>query len=95
MSGTVDWGKNWLNVFSAQKTQLVSFDCSINSGAIDLKVDGSFFEEKPLFKMLGFSFFFELDWSSYIVSIAKTASNEIGTLIRFMKFLSPEVALYL
>ena len=45
--------------------------------------------------MLGFSFFFELDWSSYIVSIAKTASNEIGTLIRFKKLLSPEVALYL
>ena len=60
-----------------------------------MKVDGSFFEEKPLFKMLGFSFSFELDWGSYIVSIAKTASNEIGTLIGFKKFLSPEVALYL
>ena len=32
---------------------------------------------------------------SYIISIAKTASKKIGTLIRSMNFLSPEVALYL
>ena len=32
---------------------------------------------------------------SYIVSIAKTASKKIGALIRSVKFLSPEVALYL
>ena len=32
---------------------------------------------------------------SYIISIAKTSSKKIGALIRFMKFLSPEVALYL
>ena len=38
---------------------------------------------------------FKLDWGSYIISIAKTASKKIGALIRFMKFLSPEVALYL
>ena len=37
----------------------------------------------------------KLNWGSYIVSIAKTASKKIGALIRSMKFLSPEVALYL
>ena len=31
----------------------------------------------------------------YVISIAKTASNEIGTLICSMRFLSPEVAVYL
>ena len=31
---------------------------------------------------------------SYIIPVAKTASKKIGALIRFMKFLSPEVALY-
>ena len=36
-----------------------------------------------------------MDWGSYIISIAKTASKKIGALIRSMKFLSPEVALYL
>ena len=45
--------------------------------------------------MLGLTFSSKLDWGSYIVSIAKTASKKIGALIRFMKFLSPEVALYL
>ena len=32
---------------------------------------------------------------SYIISIAKTISKKIGALICFMKFLSPEFALYL
>ena len=45
--------------------------------------------------MLGLTFSSKLDWSSYVISIAKTASKEIGALICSMKFLSPEVALYL
>ena len=45
--------------------------------------------------MLGLTFSFKLDWGSYIISIAKTASKKIGALIRSTKFLSPEVALYL
>ena len=57
--------------------------------------DGSVLEEKTSFKMLGFAFSSKLDWGSYIVSIAKTASKKIGALICSMKFLSPEVALYL
>ena len=36
---------------------------------------------------------FPLDY--YIISIAKTASKTIGTLIRSLKFFSPEVSLYL
>ena len=44
--------------------------------------------------MLGLTFFSKLDWGSYIISIAKTGSKKIGALIRSMKFLSPEVALY-
>ena len=66
-----------------------------STGAIDVKMDGSVLEEKSSFKMLGLTFSSKLDWGSYIVSIAKTASNKIGALIRSMKFLSPEVALYL
>ena len=44
--------------------------------------------------MLGLTFSSELDWVSYIISIAKTASKKIGAFIRSLKFLSPEVALY-
>ena len=43
--------------------------------------------------MLGLTFPAKLDWGSYIISIAKTASMKIGALIRSIKFLSPEVAL--
>ena len=56
---------------------------------------GSILEEKSSFKMLGLTFSSKLDWDSYIISIAKIASKKIGALIRSMKFLSPEVALYL
>ena len=45
--------------------------------------------------MLGLTFSSKLDWGSCIISIAKTASKKIGALIRSMKFLSPEVFLYL
>ena len=74
---------------------MVSFDRSNNTGAIDVKINGSVPEEKSCFKMLGLTFSSKLDWGSYIISIAKTASKKIGALIRYMKFLSPEVALYL
>ena len=58
-------------------------------------MDGSVLEEKSSFKMQGLTFSSELDWDSYIISIAKTASKKTRALIRSMKFLSPEVALYL
>ena len=92
---TVNWGRKWLVDFSAGKTQLVSFDQSNNTAAIDVKMYGSVLEEKTSFKMLGLTSSYKLDWGSYIASIAKTASKKIGALIRSMKFLSPEVALYL
>ena len=58
-------------------------------------MDGSVLEEKSSLKMLGLTYSSKLDWGSYIISIAKTVSKKIGTLIRSMKFLIPEVALYL
>ena len=91
---TVDWGRKWLVDFNAGKTQLVLFDQSKKTGAIDVKMDGSVLEEISSFKMLGLTFSSKLDWGSYIVSIAKTASEKIGALICSMTFLSPEVALY-
>ena len=91
----MNWGNKWLVDFSAGKTQLVSFDRSNNNGSIDVKMDGSVLEEKSYFKMLGLTFSSRLDWGSYIISIAKTASKRIGALILSMKFLSPVVALYL
>ena len=71
------------------------FDRSNNTGAIDVKMDGSVLEEKSSFKILGLTFSSKFDWGSYIMSIAKTVSKKIVALIRSMKFLSPVVALYL
>ena len=45
--------------------------------------------------MLGLSFTSKLDWGSYIVSIAKAASKKISALLCSVKFLSPELVLYL
>ena len=87
----MDWGKKWLLDFITRKTQLVLFDRSNNNGSIDVKMNGSVLEEKSSFKILGLTISSKSDWGSYIISIAKTASKNIGT----MKFLSPEVALYL
>ena len=83
---TVDWGKKWLVDFNAGKAQLVSFDRSNNNGSIDVKMDGSVLEEKSSFKMLWWTFCSKLDWGSYIISIAKTASKKIGALFYEISF---------
>ena len=49
LQDTVDWGRKWLVDFNAGKTQLVSFECYNNTGAIDVKMVGSVLEEKSSF----------------------------------------------
>ena len=56
LRGTVHRGRKWLVEFNAGKTQLVSFDQSHNTGAIDVKMDGSVLEENSPFKMLLLTF---------------------------------------
>ena len=85
----LEWGRKWLVDFSAGKAQLVLFDWSNNSGAIDVRMDESVLDKKFSFKMLRLPFFSKLDWGSYIIFIAETV------LVRSMKFLSPEVYLCL
>ena len=71
----MNWGRKWLVDFNAGKTQLVSFDWSNNTGAIDVKMDGSVLEKNSSFKILGLTFSSKLDWGTYIISIAKTFSK--------------------
>ena len=66
LQGTMDWGKNWFVYFNAGKTQLVLFDQTNNTGAIDMKMYGSVLDEKSSFKMLRLTFSSKLDWSSYL-----------------------------
>ena len=46
LQDTMDWGKKWLVDFSTGKTQLVLFDWSKNTSAIDVKMYGSVVEKK-------------------------------------------------
>ena len=87
-SNFADWSNKWLVDFNAGKNELVLFDQSYTSGAIDAKMNGPVLDEES-FDMLRLSSFFTLDWGSCRVSIAKTASKKIEALIRSTKvFLS-------
>ena len=68
-------------LFQWWKKHLVSFHQSNNTRAIDVKMDVSVLKEKSSFTMLELTFCSKLDWGSYTISIAKTASKKIGTLI--------------
>ena len=73
----VDQDRKWLVDFNAEKTQLVLFDRSSKTNAIDVKIDGTILEEKSSFKMLGLIFSSKLHRATYIVSIAQTASKKL------------------
>ena len=60
----MDWERKWFVNLNAGKTQLVLFDRSNSTGAIDVKMDGSALEEKSSVKMLGLTFSSQLDWDS-------------------------------
>ena len=81
-------------LFISMLEKQILFDQPNNGGAINVKMDVSVLEEKS-FKMMRFSSSSKLNWGSYIISIAKTTSKKIGSLYCSMKFLSPEVALYI
>lgn len=42
----MDWSRKWFVHFNAEKTQIVSLDCSDNSGAIQKKVNESIHNRK-------------------------------------------------
>ena len=70
---TVDWARKWPVDVSAGKTWVALFHWSNNTGAIDVKMDGSILEEKWSFMVLRLTFSSKLDWGSYMFTIAKTA----------------------
>ena len=59
----MDRDRKWLVDFNAGKTQMVSFDPSNSTGAIDVKMDGSVLEEKSSFKMLRLTFSSKSNWA--------------------------------
>ena len=71
VSDTMDWDRKWLVNFNSGKAQLISFDQSKNTSAIDKKMDGSVLEKKLSFKILRLYFSSELDRGSYIIYLLK------------------------
>ena len=92
----VDFDSKWIVDFNAgKKLNWFRLTCLITLVLLDVKMNGSVLEEKSSFKMLGLAFCSKLDWDSYIISSAKSASKKIGAFIFSLKFLYPEVVLYL
>ena len=50
------WGRKWLVDFNAGKTQLILFERSNNTGAIDMEMNRSVLKGKLHFKVHGLSF---------------------------------------
>ena len=94
LQDTQDWNRNQFVDFNTRKTQPVSFDWSNNTGAIDVRMDGPVLEKKSFFKMLLLTFCSRFDWSSYIISIPKSVSKDIGAVICSMKLHTPALYLY-
>ena len=86
---TVVWGKKLLVDFNAGKIQLVLFDLSYNSDAVDVKMDGFVLEENHILRCWNCLSLINWIGSSFIVSNARNTSKKIG------KLLAPGVALYL
>ena len=82
----VNWDRKWLVDSNVRKTWLVSVDRFNNSGAIDVKMDGSGLKGKSPFKMLGLTFSSKSDWGFYIVSILKLPTRKLEPLIHSMIF---------
>ena len=70
---------NWLlNLYLIYETLWTGIGSGLFIFGIDVKMDGSVFEEKLSFKILGVTFSSKLDWGTFIVSIANTTSKKIG-----------------
>ena len=50
LQDTVNWSRKWLNDFNARKTQLLSFDQSNNTVAMDVKWIGLFLRKNHLMR---------------------------------------------
>ena len=80
----MEWGRTWLVDFSARKTQLILFDQSNNTGAIDVKMDVSVLEEKSFFNMLRLTFSFKLDWALTLSLLLKLPPRKLKLELWFV-----------
>ena len=72
---TVHLGKKWLVDFNAEKTQLVSFDWSNNTGSINVKMNA--LEEKSSFKILELTFSSKVDGTITLSLLLKSSPRRL------------------
>ena len=89
----LDWGRKWLVGFNEGKSQLVSFDQSNNTGAIDVKMDGFVLEEKSSFKIPRLSFSCRLDWALTLSLLLKLPARKMAYFGRCLSELAQRVPL--
>ena len=75
----MNWGRKWLVDFKAAKLQLVSFDQSNTTGAINVKFDKSVLQEKLSFKMLGLTFLLIRIEALILSLLSKLAPRKLET----------------
>ena len=69
---------NWfLNLYLVYETLWNGIGSGLLIFDIDVKIDGSVFEEKSSFKMLWVNFSYKLDWGTYITSISKLSPRKL------------------
>ena len=90
---TVDWGRKWLFGFSAENTQLVSFDLSNNSSAIDVKMNGLFLKKNHLLRCWNYVSLRNWIGALTLPLLLKLSQRKLGALIHSVKFLFSEVDL--
>ena len=78
LRGTANWGSTWFVDFNPGKTQLVSFDQSNNTGAIDIKMDGSVLEERSSFRCRGLLFLLNWIGTLTLSLFLKLLSRKLG-----------------
>ena len=89
----MDLGRKWLVGFNAGKSQLVLFERSYNTGAIDVKMDGPVLEEKSSLKMQRLSFSCRLDWALTLSLLLKLPPRKMVNFGRCLSELAQQVPL--
>ena len=89
----MDLGRKWLVGFNAEKSQLVLFDRSYNTGAINVKMDGPVLEEKSSLKLPRLSFSCRLDWALTLSLLLKLPPRKMVNFGRCLFELAQQVPL--
>ena len=86
LSSIADWSKKWLIYFNASKTKTIIFHHHKSFAASPIIMDDTHLHDIDLLNhLLGLTLTSDLKWGSYITTIAKNASNMVGSFYQILK----------